>query len=151
MLQFKAIPFADLSVFELHAVLKLRAEVFIVEQNCPYLDPDDKDLDGVHLLGYDEQANLVACARLLPAGVSYEHYASIGRVATAASARGIGAGRQLMAEAMRQMPVLFPDTPIKISAQSYLIRFYESYGFVPLGEDYLEDDIPHRAMTFKNN
>jgi ElaA protein len=145
MLKFKELAFQELSNRDLYEILKLRAEVFIVEQNCPYLDTDEKDFDAIHLMGFiDEQ--LVAYARLLPKGISYEKHTSIGRVVTSQSVRKTGAGKELMAKALEVILKKWPKEDIKISAQSYLERFYESFGFVSTGITYLEDDIPHTAM-----
>ena len=125
----------------------LRQEVFVVEQNCPYLDADGKDFSAWHLMGHDDDGNLVAYARLLPQGVSYENYTSIGRVVTAASHRRKGFGLALMKAALDNMERLFPGENIKVSAQTYLQRFYENFGFVISGPEYLEDGIPHYPMV----
>lgn len=127
--------------------MTLRQEVFVVEQNCPYLDADGKDQKSWHLLGWDEQGRLAAYARILPPGVSYPKYPSIGRVVTAPHSRGKGYGRELMQEASEALYRLFGRCPIKLSAQTYLLQFYESLGFRSTGEAYLEDDIPHTAMV----
>jgi ElaA protein len=187
-IEFKCVHFSALTVYELYSVMALRQEVFAVEQNCPYLDADGKDLDGFHLLGYADLAenaqnteglsdvgfgmsdigtapksnsgslpkseiphpkSLVAYTRLLAKGVSYDDYASIGRVVNSPKVRGRGAGKVLMEESIRQMARLFPQDAVKIGAQSYLLRFYESLGFVSTGEEYLEDDIPHTSMILK--
>ena len=142
---FKCLAYTDLNAEELYTAMQLRQEVFVVEQNCPYLDADGKDQYGYHLFLYEED-QLKAYARLLPEGVSYDNYSSIGRVVSAKSARGKGYGIQLMNEAIRQCRILFPGSPIKISAQCYLQEFYEGFGFHAVGESYLEDDIPHVAM-----
>ncbi len=92
---------------------------------------------------------LVAYTRLLPKGVSYNDYASIGRVVNAAKVRGQGAGKLLIEESIRQMARLFPNEPVKIGAQTYLLKFYTSLGFVSTGEEYLEDNIPHTSMILK--
>ena len=136
--------FADLTPFELYAALQLRSEVFVVEQNCVFLDADDKDQDAYHLLGY-QQNKLVAYTRLLPAGVAYAEV-SIGRVVTAPSVRRTGAGRLLMQESINKTYNLFGINPIKIGAQLYLKTFYESFGFVQTGDPYIEDGIPHIYM-----
>jgi ElaA protein len=139
--------FDDLSPKELHRMLGLRCAVFIIEQNCPYLDPDHKDEKGLHVTGWigDE---VVATARILPAGVSYEEV-SIGRVATAASVRRTGAGKMLMSKTMDYIRDAFGNVPVRISAQSYLQKFYEGYGFIRTEKaEYLEDDIPHVEMIF---
>ena len=146
---FTCKPFADLSVFELYDIMALRQEVFVVEQNCPYLDADGKDLASHHLQCRNAQGKLVAYTRLLPIGVSYPTYASIGRVVSSPSLRGTGIGKMLVAESLAKMKQLFGDAPIKIGAQSYLLQFYENQGFVSTGEAYLEDGIPHTKMMWK--
>jgi len=142
--------FLELSTTELYALLKLRQEVFIVEQNCPYLDCDGKDLESYHLLCYNSENDLVAHSRLLPAGVSYDGYVSIGRVVSSAKVRGKGFGKLLLEESLREIKLLFGEVPIKIGAQSYLTRFYAAFGFVSTGEEYLEDGIPHTKMILSN-
>lgn len=134
-----------MSAGELHAVLALRAAVFVVEQKCPYQDPDYKDEYSMHVMGW-LGGELAAVARILPQGVSYEEV-SIGRVATSAAARGTGAGMVLMEKTMQYITDHFGKVPVRISAQSYLKKFYEKYGFVRSEkEEYLEDDIPHIDM-----
>ena len=136
--------FDDLSPAELYAIMKLRSDVFVVEQNCVYLDADGKDQLCYHLIGYNEN-ELVAYARLLPQNVSYP-YASIGRVVTSSHHRKTGAGKALMAKAIEQCAVLFGEVSIKIGAQLYLKKFYESFGFEQYGSKYDEDGIPHIPM-----
>lgn len=137
--------FNELTTTELYALLRLRNEVFIIEQNCPYLDLDNKDLDCHHVLYYaDDQ--LAGHTRLLPRGVSYEDV-SIGRVATAASHRGFGLGRKLMEVSIEGCYDKFGRSDIRISAQLYLLKFYQSLGFTALGEPYDEDGIPHIEMV----
>ena len=139
--------FSDLSPQELLRLLALRCSVFIIEQNCPYLDPDYKDEYALHVMGWlnDE---LVACSRILPAGVSYEEV-SVGRVASSSSVRGTGAGKMLMTKTMQYITDTFGKVPVRISAQSYLQKFYEGYGFKRTEKaEYLEDDIPHVEMLF---
>jgi ElaA protein len=148
MQQFILKHFNDLTVQELYDALQLREEVFQIEQNCLYKDIDDKDKDCYHLLFYKD-AVLVAYCRLVPKGISYTNYVSIGRVLSKTNYRKEGFGRHLMSEAMKQMENIFPKQAIKISAQRYLQKFYESYGFVAEGEWYMEDDIPHIAMILK--
>lgn len=153
-LKFKCVHFSELTVYELYAALALRQEVFMLEQNCLYLDADGKDLHGYHLLVYadlldensEKQEQLVAYTRLLPKGIAYDNYASIGRVINASKVRGYGVGKKLMQESIRQMGLLFPNEPIKIGAQTYLLKFYTELGFVSTGHEYLEDDIPHTSM-----
>lgn len=146
---FKCVPFDALTVRELYDIMALRQAVFVVEQNCPYLDADGKDLKGWHLMLFNTEGVLAAYTRLLEKGISYDNYASIGRVVSASHARGTGAGKAVMQESINQMGRLFPNQPVKIGAQSYLLKFYESLGFESTGEEYLEDDIPHTSMILK--
>jgi len=147
MISFRCKPFHELTAPQLYAIMALRQEVFIVEQNCPYLDADGKDLKGYHLSGHDDDGKLVAYARLLPKGVSYDNFVSIGRIATSPTVRGTGAGQALMKACLDNMESLFSGESIKISAQSYLRNFYEAFGFAVSGDEYLEDDIPHLPMV----
>ncbi|MEL6941294.1 MAG: GNAT family N-acetyltransferase [Bacteroidota bacterium] len=144
-MNFTLKPFYELSLDELYECLRLRQEVFIVEQNCPYLDNDDKDQKGLHLMGRVD-GELVAYARLLPKGISYENYPSIGRILTSEKGRGKNYGKQLVATAISEIEQLWGEQAIKISAQQYLLKFYNELGFQEVGEGYLEDDIPHIAM-----
>jgi ElaA protein len=141
--------FAELSAVELYRILRLRSEVFIVEQNCPYQDLDNKDSVSWHLMHY-EKNELIGYARILPPGVSYPE-PSIGRVAVALSARRKGVGRELMKEAIEKANGLFPQTDVVISAQSYLLKFYTDLGFDFEGEGYEEDGIPHIRMRRKRS
>lgn len=139
--------FRDLSAGEMHSILALRAAVFVVEQKCPYQDPDYKDEYSLHVMGWSG-GELVAVARILPQGVSYDEV-SIGRVATAQSVRGTGLGMELMGKVMMYITEIFGDVPIRISAQSYLQKYYEKYGFRRSEkEEYMEDDIPHVDMVY---
>lgn len=141
-------PFQDLTLEELYAFGQLRQEVFIVEQNCPYLDFDGKDAACYHLMGH-LKGHLVAYARLVPPGVSYPQAASIGRVVSSPAHRGKGLGKALMKEALAVTQQLWYKVPLTISAQDYLLHFYEEFGFVDSGKKYLEDDIPHTEMHWK--
>ena len=141
--------FNELSLYELYEIMALRQEVFVVEQNCPYLDADGKDQSAWHLMGLNENKKLVAYTRLIPKGISYEKYPSIGRVVTSTSARGGGIGRELMEQSIQWMEKLFPAQDIKIGAQCYLEKFYKSLGFEIAGDEYLEDGIPHYPMLRK--
>ncbi|TKB51650.1 GNAT family N-acetyltransferase [Ferrimonas aestuarii] len=149
MIHWKLIPFHALTNMELYQLLKLRTDVFVVEQTCPYPELDDKDhQQGVyHLLGYQED-ELIACARLLPGGISYAN-ASIGRVATKLSKRGGGLGHQLLEQALSACERLWPNESVTISAQEHLAGYYGRHGFVQVSEMYLEDDIPHIKMTLE--
>ena len=158
--------FKDLTNEELYEIFHLRMAVFVVEQNCPYQDADGKDLKGWHMMGISPsparpvrrtpfgvgglpkgKGEIVAYARILPAGISY-HEPSIGRVITSASARRTGAGKKLMEKSIEFIKKEFGKAPIRIGAQLYLKKFYESFGFVREGEEYLEDGIPHIIMLF---
>lgn len=136
--------FDDLSAAELYAIMQLRNEVFVVEQNCVYPDADNKDQQSLHLSGWNG-AQLVAYTRIIPPGISYVE-ASIGRVVTAPGFRSLGLGRKLMTESIRLTYSEFNCTHIKIGAQVYLTAFYQSLGFTPCSEEYLEDGIPHLEM-----
>lgn len=135
----------ELTTLELYLILKLRSEVFVVEQNCVYLDADGKDAAAYHLCGWLNNELLVAYARLLPPGISYVE-ASIGRVVTSAAHRKYGYGKTLMQKAIELISDLFKISSIKIGAQQYLIKFYNSVGFTVTSEPYLEDGIPHVEM-----
>lgn len=137
-------PFDTLTPYELYAIVKLRNEVFVVEQNCVFQDADDKDRYCFHLMGYSEK-ELAAYARLVPAGVSYT-FISIGRIATSPQYRNRGAGKALLNEAIKKCDQLFGLQTIKIGAQLYLKNFYESFGFIQAGEVYDEDGIMHIEM-----
>ena len=136
--------FDELTPHQLYAILQLRNEVFVVEQNCVFQDADDKDQGCWHLMGFSND-RLVAYTRLVPPGVIYD-IASIGRVVTSPSARATGLGRQLMKKSIDVVNELFGDGPIKIGAQLYLKKFYESFGFEQVSDTYLEDGIPHIYM-----
>ena len=148
MLVFSCLPFVDLTPFELYDILALRQEVFVVEQNCPYLDADGKDPAAWHLMGRDAGGKLLAYTRLLPVGVPYPEHSSIGRVVSSPAARGAGAGREVMRRSIVLCRHLFGPQPIKIGAQTYLLEFYKSLGFASTGEEYLEDGIPHTKMIY---
>ena len=141
--------FKELTTNELYHILQLRNEVFIVEQNCPFQDLDDKDLKCFHLIGFDtDSQKIVAYTRIVPAGVSYEA-ASIGRVVTSPLARGGGIGRILMIKSIQLLEELYGEVPIQIGAQYYLKKFYESLGFEQIDKIYLEDGIEHILMRKK--
>ena len=144
MIQFKIKPFNKLSITELYELLQLRSEVFVVEQNCVYQDIDGKDEKAIHVLGYYEGV-LAAYSRLFKPN-DYFTDSSIGRVIVKASHRDKKFGHDLMRVSISAIKDLFHETNITISAQLYLQKFYESHGFVAVGESYLEDDIPHIEM-----
>ena len=143
-LTWKLKKFDELTVTELYAIMQLRNEVFVIEQNCVYQDADDKDQLCQHFCGWDAD-KLVAYTRIIPPGISYAQ-ASIGRVVTSPAYRAGGAGRQLMKESISLTFSQFNCTQIKIGAQVYLTKFYQSLGFVPSSIEYLEDGIAHIEM-----
>ncbi len=137
-------PFESLTPAELYAILRLRSEVFVVEQNCVFLDMDNKDQFSFHLMGwYNDQ--LIAAARLFAPGKVYEQM-SIGRVVSSPAFRKNGAGRALMDQSIKKCYELFEEGPIKIGAQLYLKKFYESLGFIQSSDVYDEDGIDHIEM-----
>jgi len=137
--------FDDLRPQELYSILQLRIEVFIVEQNCPFQDADNKDQAAFHLMGWQGDL-LCAYTRLVPPGIAYE-LPSIGRVVTSPRARKNGIGRLLMERSITETINLFGGTDIRIGAQLYLKKFYISLGFVQSSDIYLEDGIEHIEMT----
>lgn len=145
MISFINKNFQALTTEELYKILALRAEVFVVEQNCPYQDVDGKDLDSIHILGFinDEP---IAYARVLEKGISYKDYASIGRIVTSPSYRGENHGHALVDYSIDVCQKKFPGQPVKISAQAHLEKFYNAHSFKATGEAYLEDNIPHIGM-----
>lgn len=143
-MNWKLKTFDELTGHELYALLKLRSQVFVVEQNCVFLDMDDKDQQCLHLLGF-EDGILAAYSRLVPAGVSYTE-ASIGRVVTDAAYRGKGAGKELMQASIDKLEEVFGKQPIRIGAQLYLETFYTNLGFNTNSSVYIEDGIPHIEM-----
>ncbi len=154
---FQCLPFRELAPEQVHDVFQLRTEVFIVEQHCPYQDVDGRDIGALHLLGYGIAGHapaqsdmatptLLCYARLLPTGIAYPEHAAIGRVITRASVRGVGLGRALMIEALRQVDAHWSIPPLRLGAQDDAIPFYERLGFACLAHRYLEDGIPHTTM-----
>ncbi len=139
--------FRDLNTTELYQILQLRNEVFIVEQNCPFQDLDDKDFKCYHLMGFDTVSQkIMAYTRIVPAGVSYEE-TSIGRVVSSPLARGSGFGKQLMKKSIELLEELYGGVSIRIGAQLYLKKYYESFGFQQDSDIYLEDGIEHILMV----
>ena len=137
--------FNELSPIKMHAIYQLRAEVFVVEQECIYNDIDNKDPKGIHLMGFDFNNELVAYCRILPEGVSFKEV-SIGRVVTAKRVRKNGMGRLLMEKALEEVSRIYGNVPVRIGAQYHLKDFYFDFGFDAIGEQYLEDNIPHIEM-----
>ena len=136
--------FNELTTLELYSILRARAEIFVVEQDCVYQDLDNKDLNAWHVW-FEDEDGVVAYCRVLDKGVSYEGEGSIGRVITVK--RGTGLGYKVMMEGIRVAEEKFGQTSLRISAQEYAQGFYEKCGFVRVSEPYPEDDIPHVQMV----
>jgi ElaA protein len=144
MLEISIKKFSELRTQELYEILQLRSEVFVVEQDCVYQDIDFKDQKAMHILGYKNEI-LVAYTRIFKPG-DYFTEASIGRVVVVEKERKFGYGHQIMKASIIAIQDFFSEKIIKISAQKYLKNFYESHAFIQVGEEYLEDGIPHIAM-----
>jgi ElaA protein len=142
--QWEAKTFQQLTVDELFDLLKLRVDVFVVEQQCAYRELDDHDRhpETRHLSGHDVVGRLIAYARILPPGLRYPEV-NLGRFVVKADSRMQGIGHQLLQTALREVSRSWPGIPIRISAQDYLQAFYAQYGFLRVSEVYLEDGIPH--------
>lgn len=143
-LSWHCVPFESLSLTQLYSLLRLRQEVFVLEQDCVYLDVDGRDIGALQVFA-QQRGEVVACCRILAPGVKYAE-ASIGRVCTALSQRGHGVGMALMQRAASCCDQLYPGKGIRISAQQYLKAFYERFGFVQTSDVYDEDGIPHIEM-----
>lgn len=139
--------FNELTLDSLYEVLQLRAEVFVVEQNCPYQDVDGKDQKAMHILGYHKE-QLVAYTRVFKPGYYFDN-ASIGRVVVKENARQYGFGKDIMKASITFIEDTLDLSTIELSAQTYLKKFYNDLGFKEIGEGYLEDDIPHIRMIKK--
>lgn len=148
MIEWQWLDFGSIRGGDLYEVLRLRQEVFVIEQQCFYSDMDGFDQEAFHLLGWMEvegQRSLAAYLRCIAPGIKYPEM-SLGRVLTSPAARGSGAGRQLIAEGIRCAEALHPGHRIRIGAQAHLEKFYGSFGFQAVGEPYDEDGIPHLEM-----
>jgi ElaA protein len=146
MLAWRFIRFADLSPRDVHDILRARAAVFVVEQDCAFQDVDGVDPACWHLLGrLTAGPELVAYCRVVPPGIKFDE-PSIGRVLTFGAARGTGAGRALMAEALARAGALYPGRALRIGAQQHLAKFYGEFGFEVASEPYDEDGIIHVEM-----
>ena len=137
--------FKELNSIKLYNIMRLRAEVFVIEQKCLYQDADGKDVKAFHLSGYDSNGNLVAYARILPAGVSFKEV-SIGRIVVPKKLRKKEIGNELMLKTLDVINKIYGNIPVRINAQSHLKNFYSNYNFDAMGKEYLEDDIPHIEM-----
>jgi len=143
-MKIEVLTFNEFSLQKLYDVLQLRAEVFVVEQNCPYQDVDGKDQKALHVLGYAHD-NLVAYTRIFKPGDYFER-ASIGRVIVKENHRKYGYGKDIMKASIECLEDRFDTEEIELSAQVYLKKFYNDLGFKEFGEGYLEDNIPHIRM-----
>lgn len=141
--------FSELSLDELYDALKLRIDVFVVEQTCYYPDIDnlDRHPETLHIFSYDKNSHMNTYLRVLPKGLCYEKHIAIGRVIVSESSRGKGIGHQLLEKTINICQGNFKNQSIKISAQEHLAAFYQHHGFKKCSEMYLEDGIPHIAMT----
>lgn len=140
--------YKDLNVDELYEILKLRTEVFVVEQDCVYQDIDSKDQKALHVLGIKNN-KIVAYTRIFDVDDYFDNYTSIGRVVVKSEERKLGYGHVLMKESIASIHRNFNTASIKISAQCYLEKFYNTHNFKKIGEEYLEDGIPHIAMILE--
>ena len=149
-LQWDVKSFQELSVSQFFDVLQLRINVFVVEQQCAYpeLDEHDRHAETRHLAGYDASGQLMAYARILPAGLRFSEV-SLGRFVVRKDARGQGIGHQLLSVALKEIQSSWPGHAIQISAQDYLEKFYGQYGFARVSDVYLEDGIRHVEMVRK--
>ena len=140
--------FEELTTNELYTILELRSEVFIVEQNCVYQDVDGKDKKSFHLMAWNGD-ELIAYTRIVPPGISFSE-ASIGRVITSPRYRGLGIGVTLLEKSIHHTLEGYQTHQIRIGAQLYLQKFYEGFGFIAQGEEFLEDGIPHIEMLLES-
>lgn len=147
-MEFKIKKFNELTIEELYKILRARNEVFVVEQACIYQDCDNKDYNSYHL--YLEEGNeVVGYLRIVNKGISYDEI-SIGRVLVKETHRNKGLSRRMMLEGIKFIEENLNSTEIRLSGQVYIKKFYESLGFKQVSEEYLEDDIPHVEMLYKN-
>ena len=144
MITIKTKHFNELNIYELYYLLQLRSEVFVVEQDCVYQDIDDKDQTALHVLGF-KGSKIVAYTRIFKPG-DYFKEASIGRVVVAKNERQHKYGYDIMKVSIQVINDMFNENTIRISAQCYLQSFYNNLGFKAVGDEYLEDGIPHMAM-----
>lgn len=141
--------FNELTINELYDLLRLRAKVFVVEQQATYQDLDDKDQESIHLFIKNDEDLIVSYVRLLPRGLSYETDASIGRVVTDPDYRKNKYTKALISQGIQIILNEFKTRTIRISAQTYLIDYYSTFGFKVVSEEYLEDGLPHKEMLLE--
>ncbi|MFS8083495.1 MAG: GNAT family N-acetyltransferase [Ginsengibacter sp.] len=142
---WQCLHFSRLTTNQVYEILRARNEVFVVEQNCPYQDCDNKDLDAMHITGHLKN-DLVAYSRLISPGIAFTGAASIGRILTVPNARKKEIGKALMKYSIQRCESLYQNFPIIIAAQLYLEKFYMEFKFRRSGENFLEDNIPHLPM-----
>lgn len=147
LITWKIKPFSELSTQELYRILKIRQEVFIVEQTCYYLDADGYDEKAIHIWA-EKEGEILAYSRIFSPGIKYKE-SSIGRVLTNPNYRKNNLGKILIRFSINAIEARFRTQLIRISAQDYLLRFYSDFGFKDTGKKYLEDDIPHTEMVRK--
>jgi ElaA protein len=135
--------FEELSTHELHKIFEERVKVFVVEQNCPYQEVDDKDLHSFHVLKLEKDNALSAYARIIPDN----EMCGFGRVLVNKEYRNQGLGNELLKVVMNYIKKEIKSNKIKIEAQSHLESFYGSFGFIKVSDEYLEDGIPHITMV----
>lgn len=148
-MKFEIKKFNELSILELYAILRLRVEIFVVEQDCPYQDLDNKDQSAYHLIVKDNN-EIVGVLRIIPEGVSYKEMA-IGRLVVKESHRGQGIALKMMKKAINFIVNDLNKSKIRLSSQAYLIDFYQNLGFKRVSEVYLEDGIDHYEFLYENN
>lgn len=137
--------FDELSGKQIYAILQARSAVFSVEQNCVYQDADDEDFGTLHITAWTEDKKVAAYCRIHAPNTRYKE-PSIGRVLSSAAFRRCGLGRKMFEEGIKRVQLLYPGQSIRINAQAYLRKFYGSFGFEAVSEEYLEDHIPHVEM-----
>ena len=138
--------FDELTSRDIYEILKIRSEVFVVEQNCIYNDVDEKDMESVHIF-FKEKDKIISYIRVIKPGVSYDN-ASIGRVLVVLEERHRGLAKKIVQEGINYIINIWNEEKITIGAQEYLINFYKDLGFKPISQVYLEDGIPHLDMTY---
>jgi len=148
MIQIEVKALEEINARDLYTILRLRSEIFVVEQDCVYEDIDGKDAKALHVIGRKE-GEIIAYARIFRSGDYFKEEAGIGRVAVRRTQRKYGYGKDIMKTSIAAIETYFNESVIRVSAQLYLERFYHSLGFEQVAEGYLEDGIPHIGMVLK--
>ncbi|WP_378186080.1 GNAT family N-acetyltransferase [Aquimarina sp. W85] len=144
-IEFSVKPFKQLTIEELYEILRLRTEVFVVEQDCVYQDLDNKDQKALHVIG-TKKGKIIAYTRVFDIGDYFDTTSSIGRVVVASDQRKFSYGHRLLQKSLEVIKQYYDTDKVTISAQLYLKKFYEKHGFVQIEDTYLEDGIPHIKM-----